>query len=667
MRLLVWAVIAAAAVASWNPACLGQGSGKRAAEPLRTVVMDPLSDQLAPRRVAGRKYARLGSFLEKRLGRPVQIAYAESMSRWDAADANAMDVVIGKYSTVAFEANKLGIPVRTLAVLTGPDGEMSLTGLFVVRQKDPAKSIGDLEGRRILFGPEGDDEKHSAALATLHVCDVPIPKDLPTRANFAAAAVAVVEKKAGAAVVSSYAMPLLEGCGAVKKGALRILDRTDPVPFVTVFCTDRVGPELEKKLLAALLDVRNQPEFLKAMESKHGFVHLPPIRKENEWTDWRGPKRQAITDSVPKKLPERKQLLWSRTLTGPGLSGVAVTTDYVLVADKSMDDKSDVWRCLDADTGRQIWSLAYPAEGEMDYTNAPRATPVIRGGLVYLMGGFGDLHCVWLGTGEVVWRRHLIKDFGAELPTWGMCSTPLIVGEKLIVNPGAKDAAVVALDRRTGKTLWRTPGNPAGYASFVLGEFGGVRQAIGYDKISLGGWDPETGKRLWTVTPRYEGDFNVPTPIVLGDKLLVSSENNGTRLYGFDKQGRIIPKPVSASEDLFPDTSTPVIVDGMVFGNCSGLVCLDLGKELNMLWEETTDPYSDYCAFIGGSHRVLTISLMGELCLLEPDRAGHRRISRLPLFDKLPDADRETWSHPAMVGNRLYIRNALGVYCFLVR
>ncbi|NOZ20434.1 MAG: PQQ-binding-like beta-propeller repeat protein [Planctomycetes bacterium] len=670
MRWIAWAVIVAATVASWSSACSGQGVGRRAAEPLRVLVMDPLSDQIACGCVAGfaqRKYGKLGAFIEKHVGRPVQIAYAEALDSREAGDPKTIDLVIGKHSVVTFDAKKIGIPLRTLAMLTGQDGEMTLTGLFIVRQKDPAKSIADLTGYRILFGPQEAEENHSAAFATLEAFGLPTPKDPHTSPGCTTAAIAVGKKEADAAVISSYAMRLLEGCGSVKKGELRIVGRTDPVPFITLFATDRVGAELEGRLLAALSDVKNHPDLLKAMESKHGFVGLSPIRRKDEWTDWRGPKRQAIIETLPKELPPRKQLLWSRTLTGPGMSGLAVTTKRVIVADKSIDDRRDIWRCLDADTGREIWRLTYPAEGEMDYTNSPRANPVVHDGLVYLLGAFGDLHCVRLDTGKVLWRKHLIKDFGAELPTWGMCSTPLIVGDKLIVNPGAKDAAIVALDRRTGKVLWHTPGDPPAYASFVFAKFNGVPQIIGYEAASLNGWDPGTGKRLWTLVPRYEGDFNVPTPIVLGDKLLVSTENNGTRLYGFDKQGRIIPKPVAATEDLFPDTSTPVVIDGMVFGNCSGLVCLDLQNGLKMSWEETGDPYSDYCSLIAGHHRVLVVTVKGELCLLEPNRAGHKLVSRLPLFGDVPEAERDTWSHPALVGNRLYIRNLLGVYCFLIR
>ncbi len=347
------------------------------------------------------------------------------------------------------------------------------------------------------------------------------------------------------------------------------------------------------------------------------------------------------------------------------MSGLAVARGRVIVADKDLDEENDIVRCLDADTGRQLWMLAYPAAGEMDFTNSPRANPVIRNGLVYLLGAFGHLHCVKLETGEVVWKKSFVEDFGGERPAWGFSSTPLMVGDKLIVNPGAEGASLLALDRLTGDVLWRTSGEPAAYASFILGAFGGVKQVVGYDAVSLGGWDPETGKRLWKLVPEVEGDFNVPTPIDAGGRLLVSTENNGTRLYGFDGTGRIKPEPLAASDELAPDASTPVVCEGLVFGSYGGLLCLDSDDGLKTLWRARDDDLADYCSFIAGNGRVLIVMRTGKLFLLKADGASYSCVAAFDLLEGEPQVDRDVWSHPALVGNRLYVRSLLAVYCFL--
>jgi outer membrane protein assembly factor BamB len=285
---------------------------------------------------------------------------------------------------------------------------------------------------------------------------------------------------------------------------------------------------------------------------------------------------------------------------------------------------------------------------------------------VYVLGAFGQLHCLKLDSGQIVWKKHLAEDFLAKRPNWGWSSTPLVVGDKLIVNPGAKKASLVALDRRDGTVLWSTPGDPPGYASLILAELGGKHQIVGYDAVSLGGWDPETGSRLWRLVPPEPGDFNVPTPLAVQGKLLVSTENNGTRLYGFDPQGRIQPEPLAVNEDLAPDTATPVVYDDLVFGSSGQLVCLSLKKGLDTLWKSDREEFADYCTFIAGNGHVLVTTQSGRAFLLRATGDTMEVRASLELFPDLSPAERDVWSHPALVGNRLYVRNLVGISCFVL-
>ncbi len=644
-----------------------------AGEPLRLVIMDPLALPLSCACVEGyaqRRYEKLGAFLEQRLKRPVTIAFAEALQTPLNESPGDLHVIIGKESVVEFDAAGLNIPVIPVARLTDKSGSTDQVGLFVVRGDDPAKTIQDLKGYRILFGLKEDAEKHQAALAAMRKNNIPLPATVQTSPGCANAALTVIEKKADAAVISGYAKPLLEGCDTIAKGEIRVVARTGPVPFVTAFVTDAVSQGEKKQILDALLAVADDKKLLGAMESSRGFVPVGPkgiaAAKITQWADWRGPGRRAISGYVPDKLPAKVNFLWTQKLTGLGLSGVTATSRYVVVADKNKEDTADIWRCLDADTGRELWQIEYPAAGEMDFSNSPRAAPVIHHGRVYLLGAFGHLHCVELPTGRVLWKKNIIKEFGAKLSAWGMSATPLIVANKLIVNPGAPGAAVVALDRSSGEVVWKGPGKEAAYAAFILAELGGLTQIVGYDSVSLGGWDPASGKRLWRLVPPEEGDYNVPTPIAVDGQLLIATENNGTRLYGFDAGGVIKPKPVARTEDLMPDTVTPVIYEGMAFGNHvdeGELICLDVGNGLKTLWKAKDDAYADYICMIAGNGRVLILTLEGELLLLRADRKKHTLISRLRV---LRDPKTEIWSHPALMPGRLYIRNQDSVMCLLL-
>ena len=375
------------------------------------------------------------------------------------------------------------------------------------------------------------------------------------------------------------------------------------------------------------------------------------------WPGFRGPRRDGLARWLPESL-DRAKILWKKRLTGAGLAGLAATTGRVIVADRDPFDLDDVFRCLDAHNGTPLWKLQYPAPGDLDYGNSPRATPLVVDGNVYLLGAFGDLHCVGLDDGKLIWKTNLVHRFGAKLVTWGMCSSPLVVDGKLIVNPGAPDASLAALDPATGKLLWQTPGEPAAYASFIVGTFGGRRQIVGYDAISLGGWDPATGKRLWQLLPPEEGDFNVPTPVDAGGKLLVTTENNGTRLYEFDPNGTIRPTPVASNRDLAPDTITPLVVDGKVFGCWGDLFCLDSDR-LETLWTGRDRAFEDHVSILGAPGRILISTCRGELFLVGTGGSGYELISRFPVFGD----DSEVYSHPALVGTRLYLRDGTTVCC----
>jgi len=639
--------------------------------PLRIVVMDPLAAPLACECVEGyaqRRYDLLGSFLQERLGREVQVFYGESLAHVTARRGRDIDLIIGKESVVRFDATQAGLDFRIIARLTDTAGSTDCTGLFVVRGEDAARNVVDLKGRTIILGPEDAAEKSAAAVLALKAAGVPAPDPAMRRQGCNVAAVAVVENEADAAVISSYALALLIGCDAIAKGAVRVIGETAPVPFVTVFATGCVTPAQEEDIVAALLAVRRHASLLDAMESLDGFVTAGPAGKPParvgpgvEWTDWRGPGRRGLSPHVPQALPEQIVELWRHPLSGLGHAGLAATHDRVLVADKDAEMEKDVWRCLDANTGRELWRIEYPAPEQMDYGNCPRANPVIHDAFAYLLGAFGDLHCVELATGRVAWRRNVVEEFGAELVMWGMCSAPLVVDDKLIVNPGAPDASLVALDLKSGRTVWTTPGSEAAYASFIVGEFGGVRQIVGYDAISLGGWNPDTGERLWTLIPDEPGDFNVPTPIEVDGKLLVITENNGARLYGFETGGKIIPRPASQNMEIAHDTVTPVLHEGMVYGSSESLFCLDAADGLKLRWQADDEAYAYHTAIIAGNGRLLIVTEQGELSLVAAEPGAYRILARRKLFE-----DGEVYAHPAIVGNRLYVRNFDAVVCLLI-
>jgi ABC-type phosphate/phosphonate transport system substrate-binding protein len=248
--------------------------------PMVLVVMDPLALELSCPCVKGyaqRDYLQLASMLKSKLGRPVVIEFRESIVEAQRAQPDGLHVIIGKKSVVEFDSRAQEIEVTPIAALTGKDGKTTQQGFIVVPANDPAKSVADLKNYRIIFGAAECDEKHSAALALLKKHGVTPKEPLETCSACSDGATMILELGAevrAATVISSYAAPLLEGCGTIKRGDLRVVGTTEPVPFVTAFTTDKVSKKEREKIQEILLEVGEQPALCLALETQLGFVDL---------------------------------------------------------------------------------------------------------------------------------------------------------------------------------------------------------------------------------------------------------------------------------------------------------------------------------------------------------------------------------------------------------
>ncbi len=614
--------------------------------PLQLVVMDPLALQLSCTCVKGtgqRRYDLLAAHLEKQLGREVKLTFDESLVLALQRTNGKADLVIGKDAVVRADAAQSGLQLRDVAALTDSRGETTLRGAFLVRKDSKAKVPADLAGQKVAVGPLEDAESNAGAKAMLKA-------EWRELGSMDAAALALSDGEVEAAVVSEFMPVLLEGCGKLDKGSTRAIGATEGVPFIRLFAAEGLD---EVKLVQALASVASNADLLTALESKRGFM----IEGNDTWPDWRGEGRRGVVSSLPEKLPNRLPQVWSAPLTGPPMAGAAIYDDFVIVPDKSADGKKDVFRCLSLQDGHEHWQFAYAAPDDLEYTNAPRATPLIHDGLAYLQGALGHLNCVEVASGKVVWSRHVFDDFNAERLNWGASVSPLVIDDKLIIAPGAKDASLVALNRRTGEVIWQTPGHAAAYSAFIHAK----SQIIGYDAAGIGGWDVKTGKRLWEHVPPDGSDFNVTTPVMVGDRLLLATENNGTRLHAFDSENRLVTEPALRNPDLAPDTCTPAVAGNRVIAAAYGdLFCLDL-VTMKTLWQQPDDMFHDHSNIVTDGRRVLIWTANGDLLLLDAGADKFQPISQQrPFSDKHPDS----LAHPAFAGDLILLRSSSAIACF---
>jgi outer membrane protein assembly factor BamB len=390
------------------------------------------------------------------------------------------------------------------------------------------------------------------------------------------------------------------------------------------------------------------------------------------WTGFRGLNRDATVDWLPDSLPDAPVPEWVFDFSGEGLGGIAASDRHVIWGGRDQFDTSDVFVCADAKSGREIWRLAYPAspppgtearDGRLDYGNSPRGTPLIAGDRVVTIGAFGDVHCLELETGNRIWSLNYLVDFEAKLPTWGFSGSPLLVGDHLILQPGGKVASLVAVRLSDGESVWETPGDLAGYASPIRATGKWQNQVIVSDSDSFGGWDSDTGQQLWDVKPHFGGEFLVPSPVLAGGRILFIGEANGARLHEWAADGKLIETPVATNDTLTPDTHTPIVVGDQIVVCQGSLYVLD-SKTLqeSALYDGLN--FGNHVSLISdGRERVLVFSDTGALHLF---RVTDGQI-QLAATARLTDDKVDRYSHPALVGDRFYVRLGTKIACFNLR
>ncbi len=315
---------------------------------------------------------------------------------------------------------------------------------------------------------------------------------------------------------------------------------------------------------------------------------------------------------------------------------------------------------MDAESGGLVSQLQYYAPGQLDYGTSARATPILTDDAIYLQGAMGHLHCIDSITGEIRWKKHLIDDLEGKLPTWGFAASPLLVDGRLIVQPGGPTSSIVALDAATGESVWSVAGKKAAYASPILLKIAAAKQIVAFDDDSLGGWSLSDGKRLWEFKSEVKGDFNVPTPVLMGNRLALVSENNAARIHDFDNSGMISVGPILESQLLAGDSHTPIAMGDWLIGVDGDLVVLDAKNSLNKLCTFSDKSLTRYCSLIADEDRVLVACGDGTIMVLKIDEDSVEEIGR---FSVLNDGG-ELLSHPALVNGVLYVRGTTWIEAY---
>ncbi|MBP7935794.1 MAG: PQQ-like beta-propeller repeat protein [Phycisphaerae bacterium] len=396
-----------------------------------------------------------------------------------------------------------------------------------------------------------------------------------------------------------------------------------------------------------------------------------------DWPQWRGPLRdgRSIETRLLRKWPEEgPPLAWKAEGLGMGYSSVSIVGNRIFtMGDKGKDQ---LVIALDLATREPVWTARV---GEPWGDGGPRGTPTVDGERVYALGAHGDLVCLAMVDGKEIWRKSLKKDFGGKMMSgWGYSESPLVDGDKLVCTPGGDDAAIAALDKKTGETIWTSKlpslgpkGNDgAGYSSLVVSQGAGVRQYVqlmGRGAVSVAADD---GRFLWCYNRIASDVANVPTCIVDGDFVFATaSYENGSGLL---KLSRAPNKGVQATEVYYlgPDKfenhhGGVILVKGFVYGghgrNNGSPTCIDF-KTGKIMWQAKGIGRRSAAITYADGHLYFRYE-DGLMALIE---ANPRELRVAGTF-KIPTRGGPSWPHPVVADGKLYIRHEGTLLCYDIK
>jgi outer membrane protein assembly factor BamB len=391
-----------------------------------------------------------------------------------------------------------------------------------------------------------------------------------------------------------------------------------------------------------------------------------------DWPQWQGPDRNAISHETGllKKWPkDGPKLVWKVEKLGGGYSGPSVSARRVFGMSFRAPDEV-VW-ALDEATGKELWStrIAEAKRARMPQGGeGSRCTPTVDGNLLYALGENGDLVCLETATGKERWHKNLVSDFGGNMPDWGYSESPLVDGEKVIVTPGGSDATLMALDKKTGETLWKAPVPESGrahYSSVIAADVDGQREYIQFLQKGVVGVSAKDGSMLWHFEAAANRVSNISTPIY-SDHFVFAASAYGTGGALAKIDGGSKAEVVYATKKMKNHHGGIILVDGYLYGANGGngetpsLVCLDF-KTGNVMWEEQKAgkgslAYADGCLYYRDEN--------GPILLIEANPQKYVELSR---FNQPERSKAKAWPHPVLANGKLYLRDQNVLFCYDVK
>jgi len=380
----------------------------------------------------------------------------------------------------------------------------------------------------------------------------------------------------------------------------------------------------------------------------------------DDWPRWRGPdlngisKEKGWSTNWPSEGPKQ---LW-KVSVGIGFSSVAVAQGRVFTLGNK--DDADTVYCFDAATGRALWTHSYPCPLDAKYyEGGPGSTPTVQGNNVFTLSKRGHVICFDAAGGEVAWQKNLMEELRVTKPQWGFAGSPLVEGNLLILNVGG---AGTALDKATGKVVWTSDTNAAGYATPVPFMTGSERCTAIFSGKALVGVRTNDGKELWRYPWITRWDITSADPILNGNTLFVSTFDRGCGLL---RVGAGVPTEVWANKNMGNHFNSCVLLNGCFFGidgntdqAAKDFRCLD-ARTGAVKWKY---PGLGLGSVMAADGKLIIMGERGELIVAEASADAFKPVARAQVLGG------KCWTVPVLANGRIYCRNAQGdLVCLDVR
>ncbi|MDP6634549.1 MAG: PQQ-like beta-propeller repeat protein [Phycisphaerae bacterium] len=405
-----------------------------------------------------------------------------------------------------------------------------------------------------------------------------------------------------------------------------------------------------------------------------------------QWFQWRGPNRDGkspdtgLLTNWPEGGPKQ---LWKLSGIGQGFSSVSFGGGLIYVTGRK--EKGNPSKLPEAPhvykrPGERYYIFAIDMKGKvkwvrdmtkayLGYYKGTRGTVTYDNGLIYVETGTGEILCCDAQTGKTKWKLDIHKKFKGITPeghTFGRSESVLIIGDLLIATPGGEDAFMVALDKKTGKTVWKSPKiSAAAHTSPIYVVYKGVPVIINGAHVGLVCVHARTGKIQWVQKFAEGARGRVSTPCFVDGYVYwaVGYGKGGICMKMSVSGKKVKAKEAWRTEDMDCIVGGHIVQDGYIYGNNkNGYACIEL-KTGRTMW--TTDGEK-----VGGKGSVCWADGMlylyaekdGKACLATCSPKGLEIKGTVSVA-----GTNQSWAHPVVFDGRLYLRYDDNLYCFDVK